>query len=1036
MTQTHQGTVVCPVLVGRRADLAALRSLVEQGVNGAGRVILLGGEAGIGKSRLVAEAKTYAASHGALLLQGNCFQTDRSLPYAPLLDLFRVYFSSIAQVDAHVGRMQADEQGDGDRKSLRAELSKLLPELHLMFPELANMPTLPSADPEQEKRRLFAVMSHFFTEQAARRPVLLVMEDVHWCDDLSLEFLLQLARRSQQTPLVLLATYRSDELQPGLRQWLHALDRERLAQEFALDGLAREDVAAMLHAMLDLHRPLDTELLDTLYTRSEGNPFFVEELLKSLLTTGELESVDGSWKIVARLGAVPRSIQEAVRQRMAYLSPDAQRLLTFAAIAGRRFNATLLKELLGCDEAQLLALLKAVVAAQLVSEEAADQFVFRHALTQQAIAAALLARERQALHRSIAETLERLSTATPVALSRDRYLEDLAYHCYEAGLWEQALAYAQVAAEKATALDAQHAAITHLTHALDAAPHLAQTAQMKTTTDVRVAHLWLARGQAYETLGDFERAQGDYERALGAARAAQDRPLEWQCMLALGFLWTGHDYEQAEVWFRQALALAEELADPILRARSLHRLGNWLLNTGRIQESLETFQEALRLFEMQADRQGMAETLEMLGGAYFFTGDPAKGVNEYFGRAIELFRSLGARQNLLSTLAARAMDVAPETIETTHSALRTCDESLCDAEEALLLARQTNSPSDQAFVEIAMTGALFSFGEFGAALTHGREALRIATAIEHREWIAASRGMLGQLYLLLLAPDKAISCLETALAEAQTLGSAIWVKLLTPYLALAYVHQRAFPRAEALLATILPHDQQVRDFFERQLARVWGELALARGDALQALAIADRLIDSAPGEERQPIPHLLALKGDALLALKHLEEAAGALADAKRGAEQRLAPSILWRIHRSLARVYHQLKREDQAQYEGRAARMIITRLAATLDGPDGAEEAALREHFLRTALASLLAEKPRSSAAVARSAYGGLSPREREVVALVAQGKSNREIAAHLVVSERTAEAHVSNILGKLGFTTRAQIAAWAVEKGLVGAH
>ncbi|GAC1566707.1 MAG: hypothetical protein NVS3B14_10420 [Ktedonobacteraceae bacterium] len=197
-------------------------------------------------------------------------------------------------------------------------------------------------------------------------------------------------------------------------------------------------------------------------------------------------------------------------------------------------------------------------------------------------------------------------------------------------------------------------------------------------------------------------------------------------MMAIGFLWTGHDYERAGVWFRRALALAWELDDVALRAHSLNRLGNWLQNTGRIQEALEAHQEALRLFESQADRQGMAQTLEMLGMAHYYTGDPARTVKDFAGRAIELFRALGDRQSLFSVLAARAIDSAPETIETTFSALRTHDECVQDAEEALRLARQTNSQSGQAFVEMATTLVLSSFGEFGPALAHAQEALRSA----------------------------------------------------------------------------------------------------------------------------------------------------------------------------------------------------------------------------------------------------------------------------------------------------------------------
>jgi tetratricopeptide (TPR) repeat protein len=234
-----------------------------------------------------------------------------------------------------------------------------------------------------------------------------------------------------------------------------------------------------------------------------------------------------------------------------------------------------------------LALLKEVMAAQLVTEEEADHFAFRHALTQQAIADALLVRERRLLHRTLAEATEQLYVTPPML---DAHLEDLAYHYYEAEAWSKALEYTQRVGEKALALYAPHAAIDHFTHALSALQHLSGT---------QSPQIYLLLGQAYETLGEFESALSDYEHALEAAHAIHNSEMEWESMTALGFLWTGHDYEQAGMWFRQALGLADKLADPTLRARSLNRLGNWLVNTGRIQE-------ALRLFEGRADRQDMA----------------------------------------------------------------------------------------------------------------------------------------------------------------------------------------------------------------------------------------------------------------------------------------------------------------------------------------------------------------------------------------------------------------------------------------------
>jgi DNA-binding NarL/FixJ family response regulator len=221
----------------------------------------------------------------------------------------------------------------------------------------------------------------------------------------------------------------------------------------------------------------------------------------------------------------------------------------------------------------------------------------------------------------------------------------------------------------------------------------------------------------------------------------------------------------------------------------------------------------------------------------------------------------------------------------------------------------------------------------------------------------------------------------------------------------------------------MPREQRPQMVTERQIALVWGELALAQGEPAIALQIARQLEETAPSQApdqpKQPIPHLLKLKGEALEALEA----------AKQGTQERQERPILWTIHRSLAQAHEILRHKDQARCERAAAQYFVEELAATL------EDAALREQFLRTALDSLPKEKPLLPREAAKQAFGGLTAREREVAILIAEGKTSREIAERLVLGERTAEVHVSHILGKLGFSSRAQIAAWVVEKGLMKA-
>src|SRR6266487_2750157 len=420
MTGPFQKSVVCPVLIDRVNDLATLQALIDQAKSGRGQVVLLSGEAGIGKSRLVAEAKTYATAQDFLLLQGQCFPTDRSCPYAPLLDLLRAHLATSSRV--HVGA----EMG-----SLASALSPLLPDL---LPLPSDLPPLSPLAPEQEKRRLFAALAHLFLRPATEHPALLIVEDLHWSDQTSLDFLHYLARRCPASPLLVLLTYRSDEVHPGLSHFLAQLDRERLAQECALAPLTRSEVSAMMYAIFALRRSVFTvpplaqgELLDVMYTLTEGNPFFIEELLKSLIEVGDIFYEHGRWeRKELRELRIPRSIQDAVELRTAHLSEGARQVLYLAAVAGRHFDFALLQELTQHDEAQLLRLIKELMAAQLIVEESPEQFAFRHALTRQAVSARLLVRERKAMHRTIAETFERLYASTLEA-----HLADLASHFSE-----------------------------------------------------------------------------------------------------------------------------------------------------------------------------------------------------------------------------------------------------------------------------------------------------------------------------------------------------------------------------------------------------------------------------------------------------------------------------------------------------------------------------------------------------------------------------------------------------------------------------
>lgn len=241
-----------------------------------------------------------------------------------------------------------------------------------------------------------------------------MVEDLHWCDDVSLDFLDFLARgpwrTTSQPPLLILATYRAEGAEPGLRGWLAGLDRARLAQEIGLLPPTRDETVQLLTATF-AGAALPAGMVDAIHELAEGNPFRIEELLSALVAASEIVHTDSPWRWSGRpvsTWKLPRSLFEAVQERVSRLGHAARELLTLAAVVGRRFDFELLQQLAQVDELTLLRLVKELVAAGLVVEETDDRFAFRHALTRQAVYSELLARERVALHRTVGEMAEQL----------------------------------------------------------------------------------------------------------------------------------------------------------------------------------------------------------------------------------------------------------------------------------------------------------------------------------------------------------------------------------------------------------------------------------------------------------------------------------------------------------------------------------------------------------------------------------------------------------------------------------------------------
>jgi DNA-binding CsgD family transcriptional regulator len=1005
--------VVCPVLIGRDTALSAVMHALDRAHAAHGRTVLVSGEAGIGKSRLVRDMAARAQTLGFVTLQGACFEADRATPYAPILDLVRVLAATTSPaLAAHYFAPAA------------SELVTLFPELRSMFPDA---PSHPASDPDEDRRRLF----HSFVEAVRGvgrvQPLALVVEDVHWSDAATLDLVLHLARRLDAERIALILTFRSDEIGPRLAQLLADLDRARCASEVALRPLGVGDVSAMLQAIFGGQLALGSAFVDGIHALTEGNPFFVEEMLKALVVAGDLVQAEGAWRArpLERVH-VPRTATEAVGRRLAGLSDAARRVASVAAVAGRRFDFRLLQALTQHDEVALLALVRELVDAQLVVEESAERFAFRHALTREAMQARLLARERLALHRAIAAALER------------EYREDthevedaLAYHTFEAGEWESARRYALRAAAHATTLSAPREALQHLERAVAATTNLGERPDPA---------LLVARGRAHETLGAFPQANDDFTAALDAARQSGDRRAEWVALHTLGMLWAARDYQRAGQYRREALGVARASGDPALIAHSLNRVGNWYVNREDPQSGIPYHDEALAIFERAGDERGTAETVDLLAMTHHIAGAQATAAQLY-ERSLALFTALGDQRGLANALSVLAVcgpshhSSAGPVCTTVHTP------DLLANEQPVRLAGRIGWRAGETFARYLLADCFAWRGEYARALKLARESLASAEEIEHFEWQCGARRVLGVIALDLFALAEALPSLKAARDLSRRLGSATWLRWTGAPFAIGLVAAGQHAGAATLLDEIdalvtrspsvaaahadaddTPADARAdvdRTLGERFLALARAELALATGAPANALAVIRE-------QDTCGTPRAGLVRARALASLRRWDEAVAALDAARDDASRQGARPLLWRIEAERGAVSLGQRKRLEARRAFDAARAIADELAAALDDPVLAS--AFRAGVDRAAPPA----PPRTRAQTAKAAYGGLTRRERDTAALIVQGKSNRAIARSLGISERTVEGYVAAALSKLGFSSRAQIAVWAAEQGL----
>ncbi|MFG2059559.1 AAA family ATPase [Micromonospora sp. NPDC048930] len=979
------------VLVGRHEELTALRAALGRARAGEPTTVLVGGEAGVGKTRLLEEFGAHAGD--ARVLVGQCLELgEAGLPFAP----FAAALREVLRRD-----------GPAAFAGYEAEFARLLPELARVPAGIAAPTGLPVSD--TPRGYLFDLVADLFGRIAEDRPLVLVIEDLHWADRSTRDLIGFLVRAARAARLLLVCTYRTDELHRGhpLRPFLAELDRARGVDRVELGRLDRDGTAAILTDLLGAEPA--PRAVDDVHGRTQGNPFFIEELAAAGDPVG--------------CAAMPETLRDLLLARVDRLPDPAQRVLRIAAAGGTRFAHQLLAEVAGLPEPELEDALRAAVAAQLVVADPDGDYEFRHALVREAVHDELLPGEHARLHARYAAAIE----AQPHLVAAGRAPAEIAHHWYAAHDHPRALLAARVAA-------------------CAAADRYAYAEQSRLLE--RVLELWELVPDAAERLGM------DHLRVLEETLAAAT---------------TAGDLSRALTLTRAALAEVDADAEPLRAARLLDQRGRLLALLGKSDGAAE-LGEAYRLAAgvpdgpervglladiaahlMKVDpKQAASVAAEAMAGAEAVGGDlvllPTRIA---MLRRTDQTPDLGLAELRQAEARARATDNAPALVSAlvylsdVLYELGRYAESAETAAAGVSEARRVGiSRSIGAYLLSNRAEALIALGRWDEADVACAEAARIdPPGVSGLHWLQLRAGLrlarahpaadelvgralafLARPYLwpnhrlplrelrieAALAADDKLAALEAsraALADDRLvhLPREAWPVLTAAARTAALTGDAALAGEVSAVAAALPARYPAEQAHAAQVAAILAGIGAAVAGALDDAG--------AGGDGAAPGTDGAGSDGGV--------GAAGVLAAWRTAVESwRTAgqPYPLGRALLGLAEAAATAGERDTVAAAVREAGEIATRLGAT---PLGEQVATLaRRVGLRGG---------------GRPGPDLLTSREQEVLRLVAEGHSNSRIAERLFISPKTASVHVSRIIAKLDVSNRVEAAAVAYRLGLL---
>ncbi|HLW02652.1 MAG TPA: AAA family ATPase [Ktedonobacterales bacterium] len=1072
-------------LVGREREMELLRHSLKAIFTGSDhfapttpRAVLVAGAAGLGKTRLLRELAAEAESSNAIVLWGGAYESGLLPPYLPFTEALRPYLRSLTpeRLSRLLGLTSANESSSQSLVMPHIGLQSLAQ----LFPQIAALPGLPALQepltPDQEKFGLLDGFATLLERMAEARkdtapkshPILLCLDDLQWADSASLELLLYLTTRLRSANILLVGALRNGFIDPSvgsaLGRAIAELNRQRLFTLLLLNPLSEGSSSVLLDSLLP--GGIAPDLRQAILARAEGNPFFIEELVHALQGSGQIVAHDGLWQrargsqstLSGPLPELPPSIKMTLALRLEPLSAPCRDLLRAAALCGPAFYPDVLAAATGQSQETVLDLLDEASEAGLIeivpdeeSENAAgalDAYRFAQRIARELLAGQLPRPSRRRLHAALASALQARSRTRQAA---ERNAAEIAHHFTQAGRTHQAIHWTILAGDVADGRHAQREAIGFYRSALalldtsagapaaegadEAAPEPPATsdplsqepAQTYRPGQVhrRLAESWFRLGEFQSALRSFQaaldeerpigdtlslaqlnrlisdayRQLGQYDQAFGYLQAAQttlaslesapstDNTLTEQMLqrqsLAVLMIGAGQG-EAAESALRESQQLAIQIGDRSGQAFALHMLG-WLKGWGeQIAQAIQLQVQARDLLLELGDPYHAAIGYEGLGIVYQAIGDSANALKE-----TEAGLALATRFGITRSIPWLRYNLG---------VLALAQGRWSDATDALEEARAESERANDARLKPILRQALGilawrlgNLEQAQQAFEDGYQAAQISF-----EWLPGSAGLLGWFLARTSHPEAARPYLDQATMRSFFNPVGFAADFYLPFVAEGLLCCGDLEAAARLAERFKPWAE--RQYYGISAQRILGRIAAAQEhwtDARRAFAAALEFCHRA-GSQPEQVNILLAWAEAALAQARSQPAQASALVD-------------------DIERFTEEAERLSSALGLSAQTEQAIALRA----------EAAHMQQQTAAALPGAPAIDP--------NILKGLTPRELEVLRLVADGKTDKEIAEVLVISPRTANRHIANIFLKIDVTSRAAAAAYAIRNRLV---